>query len=121
VFHLLNQRSIDLWKTQTELILGKNGLASFIIHPDYVIEPEPKAMYTKLLEYLRDVREGENIWVALPSEIDSWWRARNKMSVVSNGDSFRIEGEGAERAVLAFATRVNGRLVYEFGRAIGTS
>jgi hypothetical protein len=121
LFHLLKQRSIDLWKRQTELILRKNGLMSFIIHPDYVIEPEPRAVYRKLLEYLRSVRERENIWVALPSEIDHWWRARSKMSVVPHGDSFRIEGEGAERAVLAFASSVDGQLVYEFGRAMGAS
>jgi hypothetical protein len=119
MFHLLNQRSIDLWRTQTELILGKNGLVSLIIHPDYVMEPEPKSVYAELLEYLRRLRERENIWLALPSEIDHWWRARSEMSIVPHGDSFRIEGEGAERAVLAFATSVNGRLVYEFGRATG--
>jgi len=37
LFHPLNQRSIHLWKTQVEMILAKNGLASFIIHPDYII------------------------------------------------------------------------------------
>jgi hypothetical protein len=119
IFHLLNQRSIDLWKTQTDLILGKNGLVSFIVHPDYVLEPEPKAVYVKLLEYLRSVQERENVWFALPSDIDRWWRARSKMSIVPKEDSFHIEAEGAERAVLAFATRVNGRLAYDFGKAIG--
>lgn len=116
MFLLLNQRSIELWKTQTELILNKNGLVSFIIHPDYVMGAEPKSVYTKLLEYLR---ARENTWIALPCEIDRWWRARNKMSVVPHGDSFRIEGEGAERAVVAFAASVDGRLVYEFGKANG--
>jgi hypothetical protein len=117
LFHLLNQRSIDLWKTQVELILEKNGLASFIVHPDYVIERAPMRVYEELLGYLRELRARENVWFALPSEIDRWWRARSKMSVVQDGESFRIEGEGAERAVLAFATNVDGRLVYEFGQA----
>jgi len=119
LFHLLNHRAIDLWKTQTELILAKHGLVSFIVHPDYVIEPQTKAVYANLLEYLRCMRERENIWFALPSEIDCWWRARSKMSVVQDGDAFRIEGEGSERAVLGFATDVNGRLVYEFSKATG--
>jgi len=35
------------------------------------------------------------------------------MSVVAKGSSWRIEGDGAEQAVLAFAKEVNGRLVYE--------
>jgi len=119
LFYLLKEHSIDLWKKQTGLILMKNGLVSFIVHPDYVIEREPKRVYEELLGYLRDLRARENVWLALPSEIDGWWRARNNMSVVPHGDSFRIEGEGAERAVLAFATGVNGRLVYEFGKATG--
>ena len=35
------------------------------------------------------------------------------MSVVKDGDSWRIEGDGAESAVLAFAKDVDGKLVYE--------
>lgn len=114
LFHLLNQHSIDLWKTQTELILRKHGLVSFIIHPDYVIDPKPNYVYRELLGYLRTLRENENVWFALPTAIDHWWRARSKMLVVPYGGSYRIEGEGAKHAVLAFAKNVNGRLEYEF-------
>jgi hypothetical protein len=113
LFHVLNERSIDLWKSQVELILAKNGLASFIIHPDYVLEPENRSVYKSLLGYLRDLREQTPIWFALPAEVDSWWRARNKMSVAKEGNSWRIEGEGAERATLAYAKNVDGCLVYE--------
>jgi hypothetical protein len=117
LFHLLNERSIDLWKTQTELILTKDGLVSFIIHPDYMIEYEPRRVYEELLSFLGEIRARQSLWFALPSEIDSWWRARNKMSVVQEGDSFRIQGEGSERALLAFARNVDGHLVYDFGDA----
>jgi len=117
LFHLLNERSIDLWKTQTELILRKDGLVSFIIHPDYMIECEPRRVYEELLSFLGEMRARQSLWFALPSEIDSWWRARNKMSVVQEGDSFRIQGEGSERAWLAFARNVDGKLVYDFGDA----
>ena len=34
-------------------------------------------------------------------------------SLVKDGDSWRIEGDGAGSAVLAFAKDVNGKLVYE--------
>lgn len=113
LFHLLNERSIDLWNTQVEMILRKNGLASFIVHPDYVTERETRSVYEALLRRLSDLRNEHGIWSALPSEIDSWWRARNKMSVIRDGDDWRIEGEGAERAVLAFAKESDGHLVYE--------
>jgi hypothetical protein len=111
--HVLRERSIDLWKKQIELILAKNGLVSFIIHPDYIQEPGPMDLYRQLLAHLAEIREQTNLWFALPGEIDTWWRARSKMSLVRNGDGWRIEGEGTERAVLAFARLVDGQLVYK--------
>lgn len=116
LFHVLNERSLDLWKAQTDLVLGKNGLLSFIVHPDYVMEPDTLPVYKSLLGYLKELRERVPIWVALPSEIDMWWRARSKMAVVQEGSSWRIAGEGAERAVLAYAKNIDGKLVYELSR-----
>ena len=121
LFHLLNERSMELWKTQIDLILGKNGLASFIIHPDYIREKATRSVYESLLGYLRDLRERTPIWFALPSDIDSWWRSRSQMSIVEARGSWRIEGDGAEHAVLAFAKNVNGKLVYELAEASVTA
>ena len=113
LFHILGERTIDVWKTQLDLILSKNGLANFIVHPDYVINPEVREIYIKLLDYLHNLRNEKSVWAGLPWEVDSWWRARSKMSLESTGHSWRIVGEQAERAVLAFARRADGRLVYE--------
>jgi hypothetical protein len=113
LFHLLNQRSIDLWKTQIELIMEKNGLASFIVHPDYLMQPDTRSVYEDLLGYLLNLCEKRNVWSALPSDIDGWWRARSKMQLERDGDSWQIVGEGAHRAVLAYAKNVDGNLVYE--------
>lgn len=114
LFHVLNERSIELWKSQIDLVLRKNGLLSFIVHPDYVLQPDTLSVYKHLLGYLQGLREKTSLWCALPSEINEWWRARNKMSVVRDGASWRIVGEGSERAVLAFAKNVDGKIVYEF-------
>lgn len=114
LFHLLDDYSLDLWKTQTQLIMQKNGLMSFIIHPDYIIEERAAATYRDLLTYIRRLGTEKNLWFALPGEIDSWWRARHGMTVVDRGGSWHIEGLGAERATLAFATTVGDRLEYEF-------
>jgi hypothetical protein len=116
LFHVLNERSIDLWKAQTDMVLKKNGLLSFIVHPDYVLQPDTLSVYKHLLGYLKGLRDKTSIWCALPSEINAWWRARNKMSVVKDGDSWRIVGEGCERAVLAYAKNVEGKLIYEFSQ-----
>jgi hypothetical protein len=117
LFHILNERSIDLWKMQIALILEKHGLVSLIVHPDYITEHGALSVYQDLLGYLRESREKMSIWCALPAEIDSWWRARSKMSVVMDGHSWRIEGDGAERAVLAYACNVDGVLEYELAQA----
>lgn len=114
LFHVLNERSIELWKSQIDLVLKKNGLLSFIVHPDYVLQPGTLSVYQHLLRHLQGLREKTSIWCALPCEINAWWRARNKMSVVKDGTSWCIVGEGAERAVLAYAKNVDGKIVYEF-------
>ncbi len=117
LFHLLNERSIDLWKTQVDLILKRNGLASFIVHPDYVTERDGISAYEGLLGYLRELHEKTPVWFALPGDVNAWWRARSKMHVVKNGDSWWIEGDETGRAVLAYAKNINGKLVYELPQA----
>ena len=117
LFYILNQRSIDLWKSQIALILKKNGLMSFIVHPDYVTGLDTLSIYKDLLAYVRELSAKTPIWCALPSEINEWWRARHKMSIVKDGSSWRIEGDGAERAVLAYAKNIGGELIYELAEA----
>jgi hypothetical protein len=113
LLNLLDQTSIDLWKRQVELVAEKNGLASFIIHPDYIAAPKAESMYESLLEFLQEFATRNQMWFALPSTIEQWWRARSKMDVVPDGDGWRIEGEGASRAVLAYARSEGNRLVYD--------
>lgn len=116
LFHILDEYSTNLWKVQLDLILGKNGLASFIVHPDYIIEPEARRVYLELLGHLRELRQQAGLWCALPSEIETWWRDRSKMSLVADGNGWRIEGKGSERAIIAYAKRVDGNLTYEVAR-----
>lgn len=113
LFHILEERSIDLWKQQVDIILGKNGLVNFIVHPDYLIQDNKISVYKHLLSHLRELGGKKPIWFALPSEINRWWRERSKLSVIKDGDAWRIEGDAAGRARLAYAKNVGGKLVYE--------
>ena len=79
LFHILNHYSIDLWKRQLTLIMEKHGLASFIVHPDYVLEHRARDTYKALLAYLSRLRSEGKIWIALPREVDQWWRERSQM------------------------------------------
>ncbi len=114
IFSIMRRYSIDLWQRQIDLILEKNGLISFIVHPDYVIESRAQAVYEDLLQYVSDVCDQRNVWRALPSDVNTWWRQREQMTLVRDDGSWRIEGEGSERALVAYAEIVNGRLAYSF-------
>src|SRR5260370_16362510 len=53
LFHILNNYTIDLWKKQIDLIRQRNGLVSFIAHPDYLINRPFRHVYKSLLPHLR--------------------------------------------------------------------
>ena len=57
------------------------------------------------------------VWLAPPAEIDQWWRARQQMRLVPDGEAWRIEGPGSERARVAYAGLDGERLVYQVGRS----
>jgi hypothetical protein len=113
VFHVLNEYSIDLWKNQTDLIREKNGLISFLAHPDYLIEARARKVYETLLDWLQQMVEREKIWMALPGDVDRWWRARSQMRLVPRSGGWEIEGPDRERARLAYAVLDGDRLTYE--------
>lgn len=115
LFRLLQDYSLDVWKEQLELIINKNGLISFIVHPDYITEPRPRQVYSNLLAHLRSTAAHCKLWFALPGEVDQWWRQRRAMRLVKAADQWRIEGPGAERAVIAFAKLAGNRIEYEVG------
>jgi hypothetical protein len=116
VFHILGQYSIDLWEKQLDIIGRKNGLISFISHPDYLHDRKARKVYKMLLGHLRRMIDGEKVWMALPGELDQWWRARSQMKLVEIGGEWRILGLGAENARIAFAVEKGDRLVYELTR-----
>ena len=104
LFQILNDYSIDLWKQQIALIQKRNGLISFIAHPDYLMNSQARRVYESLLGYLRQIVEHDKVWMALPGEVDQWWRARSQMKLVPAGDGWKIEGPDCDRARIAYAT-----------------
>lgn len=114
LFHILGDYSIELWKTQIALILEENGLLSFNIHPDYVIPHKARGVYIKLLEYLSALRSKTSLWMALPGQVDRWWRERTEMRLVIQGNTWVIEGPGKERASIAYAVLKGDEVRYSF-------
>lgn len=112
LFHHLRAYSIDLWRTQISSILEKHGLISFIVHPDYVIEPRAQSAYKQLLTELNELRSSKNVWLTYPGEVNRWWRQRSAMKLVRRNGAWTIEGEGSDRASIAFASIENDEIAY---------
>jgi hypothetical protein len=117
LFNILRDYSIELWVKQASLIREKHGLISFIIHPDYIIAREARAVYSELLRYIVDLRLRGETWIALPGEVAAWWRLRSAMRIINAEGEWRIEGDGSERATIAFAVLKDDSITYEIGTA----
>jgi hypothetical protein len=115
LFHILGQYSIDLWKEELSGIVASHGMASFIVHPDYVIDRRARRVYENLLEYISELCKQANLWQPLPREVAHWWRDRSLMRIERSGGSWKVTGPGSERARLAFAQIEDGRLTYVVG------
>jgi hypothetical protein len=111
LFHILGEYSVDLWKKQIALIREKHGLVSLIVHPDYIMEKRALEAYKTLLEHLSELRH-EGVWMALPQEVNRWWRERSQTKVVLRDGGWRLEGPAQERGRIAYASIRNGKVVY---------
>lgn len=112
LFHILGDYSTTIWEEQMEAIAAAHGVLCFSVHPDYVMERRACDVYTALLEKVAAARQGGDLWTPLPRDLCAWWRLRNAMRLVADGEKWRIEGEGAERAHVAYAEDCDGELRY---------
>ncbi len=113
LFNILEQYSTNLWLEQSRRIRERNGLLSVIVHPDYINSGKPVQVYKDLLAHFTELRASGQTWIALPREVAAWWRLRNNLTVVRRGETWEIEGEGKEQAVLAHAFLEGESLHYE--------
>jgi hypothetical protein len=112
LFHILQSYSTDLWKKQIRMIREQNGLLSFIVHPDYVVGKQAREVYAALLGHLAQLRREADLWIALPREVNDWWRMRSRMELVNEDGKWRVEGQGKERARVAYATVAQDKVSY---------
>ena len=112
LFHILKDYSINLWKKQIELIRSHHGLVSILVHPDYIIQSREQNVYRNLLQHLAEIRDNDHMWTPLPRDVAKWWQQRSQMRLVCDEGRWRIEGEGKERARIAYATIEGDHLTY---------
>jgi hypothetical protein len=119
LFNILGTYSTDLWERQISLIMQQHGMMSFNVHPDYLKSSETRDSYRALLAHLTRLRSDAAVWIPLPDELNQWWRARARMRIERDGESWRIEGPCKERARLAYATLRDNEIMYCFGPSTG--
>ena len=112
LFNILRLYSMELWEQEIELVLEQNGLISFIVHPDYLLDKRARDVYSALLARLAQLRGQSKMWIPLPRELNDWWRSRNEMRLVPEGIGWRIEGPQQNRARIAYASLEGDRVVY---------
>jgi hypothetical protein len=112
LFHVMQDYSIDLWIQQLDAITSCHGLASFNSHPECLVTPRAERTYRALLDHLARARDTRNVWIALPGDVDRWWRERQQTAVVMADGGWRIEGPAAKRARLAFASLDTGGVMF---------
>lgn len=112
LYNILRGDPLVMWTTQMDAIIARHGLVSFIIHPDYTAKPKAQALYRELLKLIRKNGDEKHMWLALPGEVDTWWRERNRMTLVRQGGTWHVRGAGSGQAAVAYARLENGRLKY---------
>jgi hypothetical protein len=116
LFFILEDYTTRIWREQIAAIRAKHGLVTVITHPDYLIQKREQAVFIELLEHLAELRDEGRAWTALPGEVNRWWRQRAKMALVQCGTSWRVEGDGSDRACVAYAELDGDRVVYSVER-----
>ena len=82
LFIALGERDGRIWKTSSTTSLKLGGMALLITHPDY-LDPGPR------MDAYRDAfRKGlrqRRMWHALPRQVASWWRDRDRFECCEVG------------------------------------
>jgi peptidoglycan/xylan/chitin deacetylase (PgdA/CDA1 family) len=112
LYNIMRSDPMTMWTKQMDSIVAKHGLVSFIIHPDYTVEQERQDIYRELLQMLKRNGDEKKVWLALPGEVDTWWRERNGLTLTREGGTWSVRGKGSDRASVAYAKLENGKLAY---------
>jgi len=115
LFMVLKDYSTRLWNDQLDRILAENGMASFLMHPDYLIESRAFHVFQKMLGELRDRAEREPLWTPLPAEVARWWTNRAASTPEQTSDGvWRVNGPASDRAHVAHAVLHDDNVMYAF-------
>ncbi len=90
VWEILRQPALPLWLAKVDWLRQVRGLATIIVHPDYLSRRERWEEYEAFLAGLAGRQE---VWVARAGDIARWWRERRerqRATRVREGSVWRI-------------------------------
>jgi hypothetical protein len=96
LINLLRRNPLQVWGIKARWLETLGGMILTLVHPDYCGSGRNLDDYETLLKQLNAVASA---WRALPSEVATWWRERDRMRLTVQGDRPIIEGAGAARAI----------------------
>lgn len=110
LWEVLQRDSCELWLRKSDWLIANHGLVCINTHPDYFTTPERFAMYEAFLAHMTARRD---CWRALPREAAAWWKAREGMHCVTDGDRVHISENPAGGATVWWARENDDRIEFE--------
>jgi hypothetical protein len=99
LFAILRRVDASTWIDKASFLRERGGMALMLVHPDYVLEPEPLAVYR---EFLTAFADDPTAWRALPREVSAWWRRRASSRLELDSGEWRIVGPAAGEGAVRF-------------------
>ena len=99
LFEILRRTEPGPWLDKARYVRDRGGMALVLTHPDYMMEPEALHAYET---FLQAFAPDSTAWKALPRDVSAWWRRRSGLTLALEDGDWRIEGEAAAEAAVAF-------------------
>ena len=97
LFEILEDTDAARWIEKARWLRERGGMALLLTHPDYLLDARVMRSYEQFLAWAAN---DPACWRVLPSEVSEWWRIRQGTELVAHSGSWRLRGQGAERAAV---------------------
>ena len=96
LMNVLHMDPLPMWREKLRWITSVGGMILTLVHPDYCGTSSHLHKYEELLKELRDL---DSSWRALPSQVAAWWRRRSQLRLAVTGEHPIINGPDTTGAV----------------------
>lgn len=74
--NILGETTPQLWLSKVEYLSRYYGMALLTVHPDYLDNGSARNIFAG---FLREIKDHDDYWNALPREVTRWWRLRSEI------------------------------------------